>query len=207
MEYLVLALIWGGYCILHSFLISISFTKVVTRLLKKYYAFYRIFYVLVSILLLIPLINYTFQLDNEIIVTYTQPWSLIRYVLILSSVAMMFWAFFFNYDPLSFFGIRQIQNFIKGNKTNSFGEIKKAGLLRITRHPMYFALLVFLWCQTFTKADLVVNTVLTIYIIVGTMLEEKKLLLEFGDAYVQYQQEVPMLIPFTKRKNAILKNT
>jgi protein-S-isoprenylcysteine O-methyltransferase Ste14 len=33
----------------------------------------------------------------------------------------------------------------------------------------------------------------------GTILEEKKLVLEFGDTYVKYQQEVPMLIPFTKR--------
>jgi protein-S-isoprenylcysteine O-methyltransferase Ste14 len=42
--------------------------------------------------------------------------------------------------------------------------------------------------------------VLTIYIILGTFLEEKKLVLEFGDTYVKYQQEVPMLIPFTRTK-------
>ena len=28
--------------------------------------------------------------------------------------------------------------------------------------------------------------------------EEKKLVLEFGDTYLKYQQEVPMLIPFTR---------
>jgi len=40
--------------------------------------------------------------------------------------------------------------------------------------------------------------VLTIYIIIATRLEEKKLVLEFGDTYVKYQQEVPMFIPFIK---------
>ncbi len=45
-------------------------------------------------------------------------------------------------------------------------------------------------------ADIIVNIVLTIYVIMGTIIEEKKLVLEFGDAYVKYQQEVPMLIPF-----------
>jgi protein-S-isoprenylcysteine O-methyltransferase Ste14 len=46
--------------------------------------------------------------------------------------------------------------------------------------------------------DVVTNVVLTIYVIIGTKLEERKLVLEFGDTYIQYQKEVPMLIPFTK---------
>ncbi|MGA2669169.1 MAG: hypothetical protein ABSF32_09670 [Ignavibacteria bacterium] len=111
---------------------------------------------------------------------------------------MFFWAFFFNYDSLSFFGIRQILNFWKDKKINPSDEVKKNGLLGIIRHPMYFALILYLWCQTFRVSDIVVNIVLTIYIIIGTRLEEKKLVLEFGDTYVRYQQEVPMLIPFAK---------
>lgn len=63
---------------------------------------------------------------------------------------------------------------------------------------MYLALIIYLWGQTFRLDDIVVNIVLTIYIIIGIKLEEKKLVLEFGDTYVKYQQEVPMLIPFTK---------
>jgi protein-S-isoprenylcysteine O-methyltransferase Ste14 len=49
--------------------------------------------------------------------------------------------------------------------------------------------------------DIIVNTLLTIYIIIGTILEERKLVLEFGEAYVKYQKEVPMLIPFSKKKS------
>jgi protein-S-isoprenylcysteine O-methyltransferase Ste14 len=49
-------------------------------------------------------------------------------------------------------------------------------------------------------SDIVVNAVLTAYVIIGTMLEERKLVLEFGDSYVRYQKEVPMLIPFTKKE-------
>lgn len=63
---------------------------------------------------------------------------------------------------------------------------------------MYLALIIYLWGQTFRLDDIVVNIVLTIYIIISIKLEEKKLVLEFGDTYVKYQQEVPMLIPFTK---------
>jgi protein-S-isoprenylcysteine O-methyltransferase Ste14 len=63
---------------------------------------------------------------------------------------------------------------------------------------MYFAVIIFLWCQTFRWSDVVVNLVLTAYVIIGTILEEKKLVLEFGESYIKYQKEVPMLIPFTK---------
>jgi len=198
MEYLLVASLWIGYCALHSYLISIGFTNLMTRILKNYYAFYRFFYILISLILLIPLINFTAQSDTRIIYTYGYPLSIVRYILISSALLMFFWAFFFNYDSLSFFGIRQILNFGRKKKENPSGSIRRNGLLGILRHPMYFALILYLWCQTFRVMDIVINIVLTIYIIIGTMLEEKKLILEFGDTYIKYQQEVPMLIPFTK---------
>jgi len=201
MEYLLIILLWAGYCSLHSFLISIRFTNLMTRLLKNYYAFYRFSYILISFVLLVPLINYTAQIDTKIIITYESPFTIIRYVLISGSLLMFFGAFFFNYDSLSFFGIRQIINFGKIKEIYSPEELKKKGLLGITRHPMYLALIIFLWCQTFRVTDIVVNSVLTIYVIIGTLLEEKKLILEFGDTYLRYQKEVPMLIPFTNRRN------
>jgi len=198
MEYLFVAILWIGYCALHSYLISIGFTNLMTRLLKNYYAFYRLFYILISLVLLIPLINFTSQSDTRIIITYEYPLSIVRYILMWGALLMFFWAFFFNYDSLSFFGIRQMLNFGKIKEKKSSEKIRKNGLLGIMRHPMYFALIIYLWCQTFRVVDIVVNIVLTIYVIIGTKLEEKKLILEFGDAYVKYQQEVPMLIPFTK---------
>ncbi len=191
---------WAGYCALHSYLISIRFTNMLSQVLKKYYAFYRLFYVLISIFLLIPLINYGVQLDDKVILVYGHFLNILRNVLTYGSLAMFFWAFFIDYDSLSFFGIRQILNFGKTPEQKTPGEFKKSGLLGIMRHPMYFALIICLWCQTFKMADVTVNLVLTIYIIIGTILEEKKLVIEFGATYIKYQEEVPMLIPFTRVK-------
>ncbi len=198
MNYIILLMIWCSYCLIHSFLISIKFTNVISRLFKKFYAFYRIFYIVISLILLIPLINYSEQISSEIIIEYSYPWNIMRYV--WGALLIFFWAFFFNYDSLSFFGIRQILNLWKENKKNSPNRIKKSGLLGLTRHPMYLTLIIYLWCQTFRLTDLVVNIILTVYIIIGTKLEEQKLILEYGDEYLKYQQEVPMLIPFTKKK-------
>lgn len=200
MKYLLIAFLWAAYCALHSFLISVSFTKLVARFLKQYFAFYRLFYVLISLALLIPLINYSSHFDNAFMFAYPAALSIVRHLLITISLLMFFWAFFFDYDFLSFFGIRQALDFKKIRNINPPDKIKKTGLLGIIRHPMYTALIIYLWCQTFRLTDIVVNAVLTIYIIIGTYLEEKKLVLEFGDTYIRYQHEVPMLIPLTKKR-------
>jgi protein-S-isoprenylcysteine O-methyltransferase Ste14 len=117
-----------------------------------------------------------------------------------ASLLLFFWAFFFDYDSLSFFGIRQILNFAKPKTAAPPAELKRKGLLGMVRHPMYLALILYLWCQTFRMMDLVVNTFLTMYVLVGTWLEERKLVLEFGEAYHRYQKQVPMLIPYAIRK-------
>ena len=200
MKYLLIVLLWSGYCALHSYLISIGFTNLMNRLLKKYYAFYRLFYILISLFLLIPLINFTLELDNEVIIEYGQYLDIFRYVLAYGSLLMFFRSFFFDYDSLSFFGVRQIMNINNMKNTKSSDEIKMKGLLGIMRHPMYFALIIFLWSHTTKMSDIVVNTVLTVYVIIGTKLEERKLILEFGETYIKYQSKVPMLIPFTKVK-------
>jgi methanethiol S-methyltransferase len=197
MNYILIALIWSAYCFIHSFLISIRFTNLMKSKLKSFYAFYRLFYVIISIALLIPALQYSGKLATGIIFTYSFPWSVIRYAFMTGSLLIFFKAFFFDYDVLSFFGIRQLMDFNK-DSVNQDKSIKKTGLLGLIRHPMYLALIVYLWCQTFRWSDVVANIVLTAYVIIGTWLEERKLVLEFGDAYIQYQKEVPMLIPFTK---------
>ena len=193
----MLAFVWAAYCSLHSFLISTRFTKLIARLLKSYYAFYRLCYVVLSIVLLVPRIKYTAQADNAAPIAYPTPLNVLRYVLITGSLIAFGWAFLFNYDCLSFFGIRQILTFRQQDKSSK--AISKKGLLGIVRHPMYLALIIYLWCQVFSVVDLIIAAVLTIYVIIGTFLEERKLVLEFGDSYAKYQQEVPMLIPFTRR--------
>jgi protein-S-isoprenylcysteine O-methyltransferase Ste14 len=138
-------------------------------------------------------------LDNEAIINYNFPLTIIHYVLTGGSLLMLLWTFFVDYDSFSFIGIRQILNFKKIKEKHPI-ELKKHGLLGIVRHPMYLATIIFLWAQTTTLAHIFVNIIFTIYIIIGTKLEEKKLILEFGDEYIKYQQEVPMMVPFWRKK-------
>jgi protein-S-isoprenylcysteine O-methyltransferase Ste14 len=54
-----------------------------------------------------------------------------------------------------------------------------------------------IWTQVSLTTDrLLFNGLWTAWIIIGTFLEERDLIVSFGDAYKNYQRNVPMLIPY-----------
>jgi len=65
------------------------------------------------------------------------------------------------------------------------------------RHPLYFFTLVMIWSSADMTLDrLLFNVLFTVWIVVGTRLEERDLVAEFGEDYSAYQRNVPMLIPY-----------
>ena len=113
----------------------------------------------------------------------------------LAAVAFFVWGGFAlkGFDP---FGLSPIRAYLRGS-----GEPRPAfvvrGPYRWVRHPLYFSVLLLFWfCPDLTLDRLLFNILWTAWICVGTLLEEADLTREFGDAYVQYRQTVPMLVPW-----------
>jgi len=52
-----------------------------------------------------------------------------------------------------------------------------------------------IWATNLDATAVIVNIILSVYVIVGTLLEERKLIREFGDEYREYQKKVSMLFP------------
>jgi protein-S-isoprenylcysteine O-methyltransferase Ste14 len=70
------------------------------------------------------------------------------------------------------------------------------GPYRWVRHPLYLFTIIFFWSYPLITADrLLFNVIWTIWIVVGTKLEERELVEDFGDDYRDYQSKVPMLLP------------
>ncbi len=65
------------------------------------------------------------------------------------------------------------------------------------RHPLYFFMLVLFWATPFLSSDrLVFNVLWTFWIVLGSYLEERNLVAEFGESYRHYQDTVPILLPW-----------
>ena len=98
------------------------------------------------------------------------------------------------------FGLRQVWLNLLGRPyvTLRFGT---PGPYRLVRHPLYVGWLFAFWCTpTMTLAHLLFSIATTAYILIAIQLEERDLVREHGDAYDSYRREVPMLIPFTRRR-------
>ncbi|WP_461128582.1 methyltransferase family protein [Spirosoma aerophilum] len=102
------------------------------------------------------------------------------------------------YDLAEFSGFPPRQPDTKSNS------LRQDGLLRYVRHPLYLATLVILigllvrepsW-RTFLFSGFAF-----IYMRIGIYYEERKLVRVFGQPYRDYQRNVPMLMPFTIRRN------
>ena len=66
---------------------------------------------------------------------------------------------------------------------------------RFVRHPWYFFGLAIIWTRDMNGPLLVSASAMTLYFIVGSRLEEQKLISSYGEAYRRYIAAVPGLIP------------
>ncbi len=73
----------------------------------------------------------------------------------------------------------------------------------MVRHPLYFCVIVLLWTTPVLTADrLLLNVLWTAWIMLGTVLEERDLTVDFGDLYREYRRRVPMLIPWRRKMSS-----
>ena len=100
-----------------------------------------------------------------------------------------------NYNFLQFLGIQQIIDKKTHKSLSKDGILKREGILNITRHPWYTAFIIILWARELNSTTLIINIIFSVYLVVGTYLEEKKLKADFGEAYINYQNDVSMLLP------------
>ena len=117
------------------------------------------------------------------------------HVALLASIVIFFWSSrsLGDFDAL---GIQPVLARAKGIKVHAM-PLTIRGAYRWVRHPIYTASLLVIWSQPDLTYDRILfNVSWTGWIIVGSFLEERDLVKNFGDAYTEYQKKVPMLIPW-----------
>ena len=195
MEYLILTLLWITFCVLHSALISVTFTRFIQHKAGNFYRYHRLFYNIFSIVTLIPVVIYSLSIKQMPFFVWHGYLLPVKYLLLFTGI-LFFVMGARNYNAAEFFGFAQIKDGSNHTLMNKSGKLSSRGILDVVRHPFYAGIFPLLWSSDLDITALIINIILSIYVLIGTILEERKLILEFGDAYREYQQKVSMLFPF-----------
>jgi protein-S-isoprenylcysteine O-methyltransferase Ste14 len=182
-------------------MISETATGCLKRWLGERFRFYRLFFNAVAILTLIPVLWYASALRQEPVWRWEGAWAVVRYTMLGCGILLAL-AGGRHYSFGQFTGISQIRKgAASGFGTGGLsagGGIDSSGVLGLVRHPWYTAVVLLIWSGDLDMAALVGNSVLTVYVVIGTLLEERKLVHEFGDAYRSYQKRVSMFVPLKR---------
>ena len=202
-KHLILLLLVIAWCVLHSAMISISVTEYIKKRLGPKFRFYRLFFNLIAILTLIPVAMLAYSIQTQVIFHWGG-YVRIGQVILLGLAGLLFFLGGRRYDAGQMLGIKQIRAGTSHRVLTETGELDTSGILGITRHPWYLAAILLIWARQLDVSAILINAVFTSYLIVGTYLEEKKLIGEFGERYLTYQKRVSMLIPYKWLKSKIV---
>lgn len=181
----------AGWGLLHSWLASHGVKKSLERRLGTFFRFYRLFYNLFAFLSFLPILALMALWPDQMLYAWPAPWAYLA--LLGQGIALVMLAVtLLQTDLWDFLGLRT---------SNAPPTLVQNGFYRYMRHPLYtFGLLVLWLAPRMSLNQLILSIGLTIYILIGAWFEERKLLREFGQAYVEYRSRTPMFLPFKVRR-------
>lgn len=195
---LILALMFTGYSLVHSLLAARSLKAAVDRHWPVLAPWYRMTYNFLAVILLVPVLAWLYQWPGGDL--WVRPWPL---AWLFDALALAALAAFVHslrhYDLSRFSGSQQLRTGAAHADTDA-GEALRLGFWhRFVRHPWYCFALVILWTRDLNPAELVFCLVASLYLLLGSRLEERKLVARFGAAYLDYRRRVPGLLPWPGR--------
>ena len=101
------------------------------------------------------------------------------------------------YDGSEFLGLRQLRGGLTAVEDQE--RFNLSPLHRYVRHPWYSLGLVLVWTRDMDPAFLTTAVMITLYFVLGSRLEERKLLVYHGELYRSYRRRVPSLVPLPWR--------
>lgn len=96
-----------------------------------------------------------------------------------------------SYRPGPFVGIAQL----RGEEEDHAQPLVVGGLHRWVRHPLYSALLLLVWGAARDELWLATAIWASLYLFWGSVIEERRLVTRYGQAYAAYRARVPRFVP------------
>ncbi len=190
--------VWAAF---HSLTAAQGFKDRVAGIMgdHAYQGFYRLIYSAVSVITLLPVLYFYWQLPDRPLYSVPAPFSWGMFGLQAAGLIGLVVSVMQS-GALAFVGIQQAADYFSGNdigKQSGLGEVLVIhGLYRYMRHPLYTFSMLLLWASpVMTRNSLILVVLISAYFIVGSTIEEQRLEADFGEDYVAYKKNVGRFIP------------
>lgn len=168
---------------------------------RAYHGLYRLIYNSVAGVTLIPVVVLMAVVPGRVVWTVDAPIDLIFLLIQLIGVIGLLISMA-QIDGGQFLGTSQAIAYFRGDPLPLPKEpLSVTGVYAVVRHPLYFFSLLVIWfVPSMNEGYLGFCIGATLYFIVGSWYEERRLLDYFGDEYRAYQRKVAWMIPFVMFK-------
>jgi protein-S-isoprenylcysteine O-methyltransferase Ste14 len=158
--------------------------------------YYRLFFVGIATLTTLAYLSLVILLPDELIYIIHAPW--VYLTLAVQAVAVI--GILVSLSQIStagFLGLTALPWFKYTPSANKPPSLVTGSLYRWVRHPIYTCTFLFLLCMPWLSWNTLAFIIgVVVYTVIGAVFEEKKMVQEFGAAYLEYQKKTPMFLPF-----------
>ena len=186
------------YGVVHSILAANAIKRLAARWVRDdaFRKYYRLFYSVMGGITLLPVLALMVLLPDRVI--YSIPFPLVLLTLLIQALCLIgllaavsstggVSVFIGLYQAMRPGGVPMREKFVAN------------GLYRFTRHPIYTCSILFVWLMPVMAWNLLAfNLGLTAYMVIGSIFEERKLVEQFGQEYINYRKKTPRIIPGVK---------
>ncbi len=192
LPYLIVSGVFLAYFILHSLAASISMKQWVASRWPEIMPYYRLAFNALAIVLSLPLLLVMFLYPGDPL----WHWYGFGFYLTSTIALLAIFGFLYSlkfYDLSEFLGTRQLKE--RNNSVHDQENFHISPLHRYVRHPWYFLALLLIWTRDVSTVQLLVYLLVTAYFVIGSRLEEQKLIAYHGEVYRRYQEKVAGVFP------------
>ncbi|BCA59438.1 methyltransferase family protein [Sphingomonas sp. HMP6] len=190
-DHLIYALLWLGFAMSHSVLAGADLRRGMGRLVGRAH---RLVYNALALLALLAVLATGHWLAGSAL-PFMMPLAL-RWVMNAAVIAglVLGWVALRSYHLGAFIGTAQLRG-----ADDTAAALSVSGLHRWIRHPLYSAVLLIVWGMARSELDVATACWVTLYLIIGSRIEEQRLIARYGDAYRRYRSTTPAFLPRWRR--------
>lgn len=193
LDHTLYAVLWLSFGLIHSLTARSSVKAFLLPLLRHYYRLaYNVF--ALAYYLSISAIAYIWLRGSAVRFDFSPLTTNALLLLQITGIGLFLYALT-HYDLGLFSGTRQA----KHGASDKEEPLSFSGLHQYVRHPLYSAAHLYFWGGV--RDELTLTTAIwgSLYLLVGSMFEERALTRQYGEPYAEYLKKVPALIPWKGR--------